>query len=115
MKIITGKEQDYKDWYNKNLDPYSHACFTFAERWAELLEEVIENSDDKPVKVIIDNADKLSYKADTEGITGAMYGMAINILALCWEYGKELSQWHNNKYNYTGNGIVNPSVLTVSK
>lgn len=38
MKIMNGKEHAYKDWYNKNEDGYSRACFTFAERWAELME-----------------------------------------------------------------------------
>ena len=38
MKILEGREQDYKDWYNKNLDPYGHASFTYAERWAEMME-----------------------------------------------------------------------------
>lgn len=39
MKIISGMEQAYKDWCDKNLDPCGHACFTFAERWAEMLED----------------------------------------------------------------------------
>ena len=28
MKIVKGKEQEYKDWYEKNSDPYGRACFT---------------------------------------------------------------------------------------
>lgn len=104
MKILKGKEQDYKDWYNKNSDPYGHACFTYAERWAEMLENAIENSPDEPMKVILDNADELSREADTEGITGFMYGMAVSILSQCWEYGEELRKWHNKEYNYEGDG-----------
>lgn len=26
MKIVKGKEQEYKDWYEKNSDPYGRAC-----------------------------------------------------------------------------------------
>lgn len=26
MKIIEGKEKEYKDWYDKNSDGYSRAC-----------------------------------------------------------------------------------------
>lgn len=35
MKIVKGKEQEYKDWYEKNSDPYGRACFTYAERRLE--------------------------------------------------------------------------------
>lgn len=69
MKIIEGKEEEYKDWYDKNNDGYSRACFTYAERWAKMMEEKIEASSDDVMKVIVDNADKLSYEADEEGIT----------------------------------------------
>lgn len=39
MKIVAGQEKAYQDWLNKNTDPYGRACFTYAERWAELLEK----------------------------------------------------------------------------
>lgn len=113
MKIKSGKEQEYKDWYDKNSDGYSRACFTFAERWAEMLEQEIERSGENPQKVIINNADKFSSEADTEGITGFMYGCAVSILAQMWEYGEELRIWHNKEYNYSGDGVVNPAVLTI--
>ena len=113
MKIIDGKEQEYKEWYDINLDPYGHACFTYAERWAEMLEEIIDRSSDSPARVIIDNAKQLSYKADTEGITGAMYGMAVAILSQCWEYGEELRKWYNKEYDYDGDGVINPAVMTI--
>lgn len=115
MKIIEGKEQDYKNWYDKNSDPYGRACFTYAERWAEMLETAIENSEDDPEKVITDNADKLSHEADAEGITGFMYGMAVSILSQCWYYGETLRKWHNKEYNYKGEGVANPAVLTIGK
>lgn len=113
MKILKGKEQEYKDWYNKNLDGYGHAIFTYAERWAELMEEAIENSEDSPMEVIIKRADGLSCDADTEGITGYMYGAAVSILSQEWEYGESLRKWHNKEYNYDGDGVVNPAILTV--
>ena len=113
MKILSGKEELYKDWYNKNLDDYGRACFTYAERWAEMMEAVIAESDDSVQKVIADNADRLSHEADIEGITGFMYGCAVNILAQCWEYGEELRKWHNKEWGYEGDGVVNPAILTV--
>lgn len=113
MKIKNGKEQEYKDWYNKNLDVYGHAIFSFAERWAELMEEAIDNSEDSPMEVIIKRADNLCNTANTEGITGHMYGAAVNILSQEWECGEELKKWHNKEYNYDGEGVVNPAILTI--
>ena len=26
MKILEGREQDYKDWLDKNTDPYGRGC-----------------------------------------------------------------------------------------
>lgn len=112
MKLIKGKEQEYKDWYSKNNDGYGRACFTFAERWADLMEAEIEKSDDI-IKCFADNADEASRKADTEGITGFMYGYAVNILSQCWEYGEYLRKWHNKEYDYDGDGVVNPAIMTV--
>ena len=113
MKILEGREQDYKDWLDKNTDPYGRACFIYAERWAEMLENLIESSANEPMKVVVDNADRLSHEADVEGITGFMYGCAVSILSQCWKYGEELRKWHNKEYNYDGNGVVNPAVLTI--
>ena len=64
MKILEGREQDYKDWFDKNTDPYGRGCFTYAERWAEMLENLIESSADEPMKVVVDNAYRL--KTDIE-------------------------------------------------
>lgn len=114
MKILSGKEQEYTDWYDKNSDGYSRACFTYAERWAELMEKKIEEIGDAR-ETIIKYADDLSHEADTEGITGFMYGCAVSILSQCWEYGEELRKWHNKEYNYDGDGVVNPAVLKVGK
>lgn len=62
---------------------------------------------------IVDIADSTSREADTEGITGFMYGCAVNVLSQLWEYGEELRKWHNKEYNYEGDGVVNPAILTI--
>lgn len=40
-------------------------------------------------------------------------GYAVNVLSMSWKYGEELRNWHNKKYGYTGDGTVNPAMLTV--
>jgi hypothetical protein len=65
-------------------------------------------------KEIKDIASETSHLADTEGITGFMYGAAVSILAQCWIHGEELRKWHNGEYNYDGEGTVNPAILTIS-
>ena len=115
MKILEGKEQEYKEWYDKNSDSYSRACFTYAERWAELLETKIENSDKEISEVFKKYAEEYSHKADTEGITVFMYGCAVDILAQAWEYGEYLRKWHNNEYDYDGKGVVNPAILPIKR
>lgn len=89
--------------------------FTYAERWAEMLENQIESSTDDVMNVIVDNADRLSHEADTEGITGFMYGCAVSILSQCWKYGEYLRRWHNKEYNYVGDGVVNPAIITIQR
>ena len=50
---------------------------------------------DDEMKVIVDNAKQLSHEADKEGISRFMYGAAVRILSLYWEYGECLRKWHN--------------------
>lgn len=106
MKLKDAKV--YEDWKSNNTDPYGAGIFRYAEKWAELMELVI--NDNLRVK---DVAKTTSRNADTEGITGFMYGAAVHILSHCWEYGEELREWHNRDCNYHGEGLVNPAILTV--
>lgn len=104
-------QEKYQEWIDKqNGDEYGLACFRYAENWANMMEKEI--AEGKEVK---DIAKELSFWADTEGITGFMYGMAVSILAKCWEHGEELRKWHNGEHNHEGDGVVNPAILTVSK
>ena len=118
MKLKEGMEENYQKWYDKNEDAYGRACFTYAEKWAELMEEAIDAG-----RKLEDIADDLSHTADTEGITGFMYGMAVSILANCWIHGEELRVWHNlktqlkdegEKANKEG-GVLNPAIMSIEK
>jgi len=99
----------YDEWKANNTNPYGSAIFRYAEKWANLMEERLTKGEK-----IEDIAKELSHKADTEGITGFMYGCAVSILSQCWEYGEELREWHNKQYNYDGKGVVNPAVLKIN-
>lgn len=109
MKILTDKENDYQKIKEVNSkDGYSMGVITYLEKWADLMEAKIEAGEK-----LIDIADKTSREADTDGITGFMYGAAVNILSKVWMHGEALRKWHNKEYNYEGDGCVNPAVLTL--
>ena len=87
---------------------YGMGVIRFAIKWADLMEERIADGE-----TVFDCAEAMADKADTEGITGFMYGCAVRILVQVWQYGEDLRKWHNDKYAYKGNGVVNSAVITV--
>lgn len=100
-----------------NKDPYGSCCARYAKRWAELMEQRMAEG-----SKLEDIADKTSHKANTEGITGFMYGCAVGMLSEYWKYGEELRKWHNLKTqiqhegeeaNKTG-GVLNPALLNIT-
>ena len=112
MRIKKGMEEDYKIALENNRNEYGSAVFRYAERWAELMEQDIDATN---IYYAISNAEKRSHEADTEGISGFMYGCAVSILSYVWEYGEPLRQWHNGKYGHYGDGVVNPAILTIAE
>lgn len=109
MKIKIGTEKEFEQFVEINSkDFYSLGVINYLKRWADLMEKEIENG-----AKVADIADKTSHIADTEGITGYMYGCAVSALSHFWEYGEELRKWHNKKYNHDGEGVVNPAIITV--
>ncbi len=108
----------YDDWKAKNRDGYGGATLAFAERWADMIDaEIAKGSALETV------ADRLSSRADVEGITGFMYGAAVHFLSQTWEHGERLRRWHNlatqignegEKANEEG-GTLNPALLSFGK
>jgi hypothetical protein len=98
-----------KTWEDSNSEGYGKAIIDYAKMWGRLMQYEISQS-----KLLEDIADKCSHDADIEEITGFMYGAAVKVLVDCWEFGKELQKWHNKSYNYKGDGVVNPAVLTIT-
>ena len=98
-----------------NQDPYGSGVIRYAERWADLIEaRLADGANFKDV------ARATSREADTEGITGFMYGAAVSTLASCWEHGEALRRWHNlyiqigvegERANESG-GVLNPALLS---
>lgn len=107
----------WEDGLENNKDGYGRACYTYAQRWAEMMERAIGEG-----KEFKEMAKDLSHEADKEGVTGFMYGMAVNILAAVWVYGEELRIWHNLDIQLRDEGEIankkkgvtlNPAILTV--
>lgn len=102
-----------KEWSTfkiNNQDFYGKGVVDFSERWAELMENQISNG-----KLLHEIAKEAEKKADTDGITGFMYGSAVNALSQAWKHGDVLKAWHNGKYMYEGEGVVNPAILSLGK
>ena len=101
---------------DNNQECYGSAINVFANRWALLMEAKIREG-----VTVAECADAMSRQADTQGITGFMYGAAVAALAAVWVHGEDLRRWHNkdcqihdegDRANETG-GVLNPAVLTL--
>lgn len=111
------KDQEAWDkWVSSNTDNYGACVIRYAQRWAELMEVQIEAG-----KVVKEIAKQTSHEANTEGITGFMYGAAVRVLSECWRHGEDLRQWHNlatqlgnegELANQNG-GVLNPAILNI--
>jgi len=117
MEIIAGKEAEYSDYKAKNsADGYSRGVVTFGEKWADAMEAAIKGGESVDAC-----AQRAAAEADTEGITGFMYGCAVSALSHFWAHGEALRRWHNldtqigtegEKANESG-GVLNPALLNI--
>lgn len=116
MKIKTGLETEYAEYKAKNNDPYGGAVVEYGEAWANLMEEKIATGGK-----IKDIAKDASHTADSDGITGFMYGCAVQALSHFWEHGEALRLWYNldtqignegEKANESG-GVLNSAILNI--
>lgn len=97
-----------------NREPYGAAILRYAALWARLMEGKMQHG-----TTLTQCAMTASRIADTEGITGFMYGAAVSVLAACWIHGEALRQWHNletqlgdegTRANQEGS-VLNPALL----
>jgi hypothetical protein len=113
------KDQKVWDkWVAINTDGYDGEVVRYAAAWAHRMEERMAQGE--KLEAV---AKEASREADTNGITGFMYGVAVSVLTATWEYGEALRQWHNldtqiknesEEANAEG-GVLNPVILTVGQ
>jgi hypothetical protein len=126
MKVREGMESEYAQYVTTNSeDPYSARCVSYGAEWADLMETAIRTrvsvTGETVEQVIAAVAKDAGRTADTDGITGFMYGAAVAGLARFWEHGEALRRWHNidtqlgtegERANAEG-GTLNPAILTI--
>lgn len=114
-EMIPAKEA-WDRWVAAQSDGYGRRIFSYAKDWAEGIEARLANGEQ-----LIDAADDEARKADTDGITGFMYGAAVSSLSGLWLHGEALRRWHNketqlgtegDKANESG-GVLNPALLNI--
>lgn len=112
MNVHPERMEEFKDYARRNLvaDPYSARIITYAWEWAGHMELALLRGER-----LEEVAEKYARQADTDGITGFMYGAAVHTLATFWIHGEELRRWHNGQYGVgeETSGTVNPAILTV--
>ncbi|MFH1078561.1 MAG: hypothetical protein V1745_04780 [Patescibacteria group bacterium] len=117
-KMSLRDEIGWKKMVEVNSDGYSACAIRYAERWACLMEGRIAEGD-----TIEKCAEKTSLLADSEGISGCMYGIAVSILSQVWVHGEQLRRWHNkdaqlgtegDEANEKG-GVLNPAMVRIGQ
>lgn len=111
----TVNQAAWDEWVNKNDDFYGAGVIEFAGRWANLMETKMADGEK-----LEDIAMSTSHEADTDGITGFMYGAAVQTLSKHWKYGEQLRRWHNaylapeqaDEANAAPGVVLNPALVT---
>lgn len=115
-RITLIDEAAWNTGLSSNTDSYGAAVYRYADAWARVMEAHVSAG-----QTIEQCAKDDSSTADTEGITGFMYGCAVAILCRCWIHGEALRRWHNHdtqignegdEANETGT-VLNPAVLSI--
>lgn len=121
--IVENKRSDFeKGLQNNSKESYGYGTYAFASQWAAKMEAM--KKDGSSIADIAKPACDAVLKESNEtlgGLTGAMYGFAVGILANSWRYGEELRTWHNKDIqmgtegddaNKKG-GVLNPAMLGI--
>lgn len=107
--ILLKDAKTWDEYVEKNQDPYGKCAVDYACDWARLMQYYIAKGES-----IEQCSNRASHELRWYGITGFMYGYAVQMLSQCWKHGEELRKWHNKEYNHEGHGVVNPAILTIN-
>lgn len=117
MKLIPGLEEAYKKSIMMEDDTppdtrrYVQCIIDYANAWADEMEKALEKGEP-----ISGSWERIGHEVDRRpefGVSGYMYGMAVQILATYWIHGDILRVLHNAQYGHHGEGVVNPAILTI--
>lgn len=93
LRVKPELKEAYQEFRTKVCgDFYSAGILRYAERWAAMMEDKIEAG-----ATVAEAAEATHHLADTEYISGFMYGQAVNLLSGYWEHGDELRQWQEQQ------------------
>jgi hypothetical protein len=101
-----------------SADPYSARVVSYASDWGRLMQAKMASGAN-----LEDIASDTSHMADTDGITGFMYGAAVAILSKFWVHGDRLRRWHNkdtqlgtegDAANESG-GVLNTAIISIGQ
>lgn len=103
MKIKKELEAEYKDYVEKNNDPYGGQCVKAGEVVMNLLDEG-------------KSCEEAEEGLHGFGLTGYMAGAAISAVCHFHERGDEMKAWWNRNQGGTPdeNGVNNPAIITIS-
>ena len=107
FSIKPGRETALANWRTNSTDGCGAAIIDYAIVWAKLMQERIQRG-----YRLQDVADATSHEADTDGITGFMYGAAVKVLTDTWVFGHDLAVWHNAKYVESFWDVLNEGSVT---
>lgn len=118
MQIVEKERKLHDEVVEKNgKDFYGAGILKYARDWADLMEKKLAEG-----AKVADIAESTSHEADTDGITGNMYSMAVSFLSRFWTHGEELRVWHNldcqlgtegEEANKVPGRTLNPAVLNI--
>jgi|GEM_PF-3112677 len=85
--MSVGNKAAWESYINTNNTPYGKAILSFTDRWGALMEKELAAGKPLDAAMVAKTADA----ADTEGLSGYMYGVARKLIVQVWENGPELA------------------------
>lgn len=106
-------EEGKKAWDSivelNSKNPYGAAVVNYARRWAKYMQKLIAEG-----KSVEESAKQSFHDCGMGEMTTFAYSCVVDVLVKSWKHGEELRKWHNKEYEYEGDGVANPAVLTVN-